>query len=115
MDILMLIRGHKIRICIMLNNLEIFSKVAKQNNMTLTIDKSGKCDCVIIEGLDFLKLEDECIFINCDDQESKSLLTAWLSGEFMGNYDVDLSDFLPEQIIPVFKKRIIDRHLGGER
>lgn len=40
----------------MLNNLEIFSKVANQNNMTLTIDKSGKCDCVIIEGLDFLKL-----------------------------------------------------------
>lgn len=74
----------------MLNNLEIFSKVANQNNMTLTLDKSGKCDCVIIEGLDFLKLEDECIFINCDDQEAKSLLTAWLSGEFMGDYDVDL-------------------------
>ena len=32
----------------------------------------------------------------------------------LGNYDVDLSDFLPEQIIPVFKKRIIERRLGGE-
>ena len=33
----------------------------------------------------------------------------------LGGYDVDLSDFLPEQIIPVFKKRIADIRLGGKR
>ena len=33
----------------------------------------------------------------------------------LGGYDVDLSDFLPQQIIPVFKKRIADIRLGGER
>ena len=33
----------------------------------------------------------------------------------LGGYDVDLSDFLPEQIIPVFKKRMSDIRLGGER
>jgi hypothetical protein len=33
----------------------------------------------------------------------------------LGGYDVDLSDFLPKQIIPVFKKRISDTRLGGER
>ena len=33
----------------------------------------------------------------------------------LGGYDVDLSDFLPEQIIPVFKKRISEMRLGGER
>ena len=31
----------------------------------------------------------------------------------LGNYDVDLSDFLPQQIIPVFKQRIADIHQGG--
>ena len=30
-------------------------------------------------------------------------------------YDVDLSDFLPQQIIPVFKKRITDIYLGGDK
>ena len=32
----------------------------------------------------------------------------------LGAYDVDLADFLPEQIIPVFKKRIVEIRLGGE-
>ena len=33
----------------------------------------------------------------------------------LGNYDVDLSDFLPEPIIPVFKQRIAVIRQGGER
>ena len=33
----------------------------------------------------------------------------------LGNYDVDLSDFLPEQIIPAFKERIKTNRLGGNR
>ena len=33
----------------------------------------------------------------------------------LGFYDVDLSDFLPEQIIPVFKQRIADIRQGGNR
>ncbi|MBR2888796.1 MAG: pantetheine-phosphate adenylyltransferase [Oscillospiraceae bacterium] len=32
----------------------------------------------------------------------------------LGGYDVDLSDFLPEQIIPDFKKRIIQNRQGGK-
>ena len=32
----------------------------------------------------------------------------------LGNYDVDLSDFLPEQIIPIFKHRISDIRKEGE-
>ncbi len=31
----------------------------------------------------------------------------------LGNYDVDLSDFLPEQIIPDFKKKIENIRQGG--
>ena len=31
----------------------------------------------------------------------------------LGNYDVDLSDFLPDQIIPVFKQRIAVIRQGG--
>jgi len=31
----------------------------------------------------------------------------------LGNYDVDLSDFLPEEIIPDFKKRIAVIRQGG--
>ena len=31
----------------------------------------------------------------------------------LGAYDVELSDFLPQPIIPVFKKRIADLRLGG--
>ena len=33
----------------------------------------------------------------------------------LGSYDVDLSDFLPEQIIPDFKKRVSTTHQGGNR
>ena len=30
-------------------------------------------------------------------------------------YDVDLNEFLPEQIIPVFKQRIADVRQGGNK
>ena len=33
----------------------------------------------------------------------------------LGGYDVDLSDFLPEQIIPDFKQRIAALNQGGNR
>jgi pantetheine-phosphate adenylyltransferase len=33
----------------------------------------------------------------------------------LGSYHVDLSDFLPEQIIPDFKNRIATIHQGGNR
>ena len=33
----------------------------------------------------------------------------------LGNYDVDLSDFLPQEIVPVFKQRIADISQGGNR
>ncbi len=33
----------------------------------------------------------------------------------LGNYDVDLSDFLPDEIIPVFKQRIAVIRQGGKR
>ncbi len=33
----------------------------------------------------------------------------------LGSYDVDLSEFLPAEIIPVFKQRIADIRQGGDR
>ena len=33
----------------------------------------------------------------------------------LAGYDVDLSEFLPEQIIPIFKQRIADVRQGGNR
>lgn len=33
----------------------------------------------------------------------------------LGNYDVDLSDFLPKEIIPDFKQRVEQTHRGGNR
>ena len=87
-----------------------------------------KGSCVIVKGLragsDF---ENEFQMALINHKINPDLDTMFLTSEHqymylssstvkeLGNYDVDLSDFLPEQIIPVFKKRIIDRHLGGER
>ena len=33
----------------------------------------------------------------------------------LGGYDVDLSEFLPQKIIPVFKQRIADVRQGGNK
>ena len=87
----------------------------------------GKGSCVIVKGLragsDF---ENEFQMALINHKINPDLDTMFLTSEHqymylssstvkeLGNYNVDLSDFLPEQIIPEFKKRIIDRRLGGE-
>lgn len=87
-----------------------------------------KGSCVIVKGLragsDF---ENEFQMALINHKINPDLDTMFLTSEHqymylssstvkeLGGYDVDLSDFLPEQIIPVFKKRIADIRLGGER
>lgn len=86
----------------------------------------NKGSCVIVKGLragsDF---ENEFQMALINHKINPDLDTMFLTSEHqymylssstvkeLGNYDVDLSDFLPEQIIPMFKKRITDRRLGG--
>ena len=78
-----------------------------------------KGSCVIVKGLragsDF---ENEFQMALINHKINPNLDTMFLTAEHqymylssstvkeLGNYDVDLSDFLPEQIIPDFKKRI---------
>ena len=87
-----------------------------------------KGGCVIVKGLragsDF---ENEFQMALINHKINQDLDTMFLTSEHqymylssstvkeLGNYDVDLSDFLPEKIIPEFKKRIADIRLGGER
>lgn len=87
-----------------------------------------KGSCVIVKGLragsDF---ENEFQMALINHKINPDLDTMFLTSEHqymylssstvkeLGGYDVDLSDFLPEQIIPVFKKRIADIRIGGER
>lgn len=87
-----------------------------------------KGGCVIVKGLragsDF---ENEFQMALINHKINPELDTMFLTSEHqymylssstvkeLGGYDVDLSDFLPEHIIPVFKKRIKERRLGGER
>ena len=87
-----------------------------------------KGSCVIVKGLragsDF---ENEFQMALINHKINPDLDTMFLTSEHqymylssstvkeLGNYDVDLSDFLPEKIIPEFKKRIADIRLGGER
>ena len=87
-----------------------------------------KGSCVIVKGLragsDF---ENEFQMALINHKINPDLDTMFLTSEHqymylssstvkeLGGYDVDLSDFLPKQIIPVFKKRISDTRLGGER
>jgi pantetheine-phosphate adenylyltransferase len=87
-----------------------------------------KGSCVIVKGLragsDF-ENEFQMALINhkINPNLDTMLLTAehqymYLSSSTvkeLGNYDVDLSDFLPEQIIPAFKERIKTNRLGGNR
>ena len=88
----------------------------------------AKGSCVIVKGLragsDF---ENEFQMALINHKINPDLDTMFLTSEHqymylssstvkeLGGYDVDLSDFLPKQIIPAFKKRISDIHLGGER
>ena len=87
-----------------------------------------KGSCVIVKGLragsDF---ENEFQMAIINNKINPSLDTMFLTAEHqymylssstvkeLGNYDVDLSEFLPEQIIPVFKQRIADVRQGGNR
>ena len=87
-----------------------------------------KGSCVIVKGLragsDF---ENEFQMALINHKINPDLDTMFLTSEHqymylssstvkeLGGYDVDLSDFLPAPIIPVFQKRIADRRLGGER
>ena len=87
-----------------------------------------KGSCVIVKGLragsDFEK-EFQMALIN--HKINQDLDTMFLTAEHqymylssstvkeLGEYGVDLSDFLPQQIIPLFKKRITDIHQGGKK
>jgi len=84
--------------------------------------------CVIVKGLragsDF---ENEFQMALINHKINPDLDTMFLTAEHqymylssstvkeLGQYDVALSDFLPEQIIPVFKQRIADIRQGGDR
>ena len=87
-----------------------------------------KGSCVIVKGLragsDF---ENEFQMALINHKINPNLDTMFLTAEHqymylssstvkeLGSYDVDLSDFLPEQIIPAFKERIQTIRLGGNR
>ena len=84
--------------------------------------------CVIVKGLragsDF---ENEFQVALINHKINPTLDTMFLTAEHqymylssstvkeLGNYDVDLSDFLPQEIVPVFKQRIADISQGGNR
>ena len=84
--------------------------------------------CVIVKGLragsDF---ENEFQMALINHKINPTLDTMFLTAEHqymylssstvkeLGKYDVDLSDFLPEPIIPIFKQRIADIRQEGER
>ena len=84
--------------------------------------------CVIVKGLragsDF---ENEFQMALINHKINPSLDTMFLTAEHqymylssstvkeLGNYDVNLSDFLPDQIIPDFKQRIAEIRQGGNR
>ena len=86
-----------------------------------------KGSCVIVKGLragsDF---ENEFQMALINHKINPDLDTLFLTAEHqytylssstvkeLGNYNVDLSDFLPEPIIPVFKQRIADIRKKGE-
>lgn len=87
-----------------------------------------KGSCVIVKGLragsDF---ENEFQMAMINHKINPTLDTMFLTSEHqymylssstvkeLGGYDVDLSDFLPEQIIPDFKQRITAINQGGNR
>lgn len=87
-----------------------------------------KGSCVIVKGLragsDF---ENEFQMALINHKINPTLDTMFLTSEHqymylssstvkeLGGYDVDLSDFLPENIIPDFKQRIAALNQGGNR
>ncbi len=87
-----------------------------------------KGSCVILKGLragsDF---ENEFQMALINHKINQNLDTMFLTSEHqymylssstvkeLGFYDVDLSDFLPKQIIPMFKQRIAEIRQGGNK
>ena len=87
-----------------------------------------KGSCVIVKGLragsDF---ENEFSMSIINHKINPNLDTMFLTAEHqymylsssivkeLAGYDVDLREFLPEQIIPIFKQRIADVRQGGNR
>jgi len=87
-----------------------------------------KGSCVIVKGLragsDF---ENEFQMAIINNKINPNLDTMFLTAEHqymylssstvkeLAIYQVDLSEFLPEQIIPIFKQRIADVRQGGNR
>ena len=87
-----------------------------------------KGSCVIVKGLragsDF---ENEFQMAMINHKINPNLDTMFLTAEHqymylssstvkeLGSYDVNLSDFLPETIISIFKQRIADIRQGGDR
>jgi len=87
-----------------------------------------KGSCVIVKGLragsDF---ENEFSMAIINHKINPNLDTMFLTAEHqymylssstvkeLAGYDVDLSEFLPEKIVPVFKQRIADVRQGGNR
>ena len=82
--------------------------------------------CVIVKGLragsDFenefqMALINHKINPNLDTMfltaESQYMYLSSSTVKELGKYDVDLKDFLPEQIIPDFKKRMKEKRQGG--
>ena len=98
------------------------------SNELLAAYAKRKGSCVIVKGLragsDF---ENEFQMALINHKINPNLDTMFLTAEHqfmylssstvkeLGVYDVDLSDFLPEQIIPIFKQRIADIRQGGDR
>jgi len=106
-----------------LHNVEVDS-----SNELLAEYAKRKGSCVIVKGLragsDF---ENEFQMALINHKINPNLDTMFLTSEHqymylssstvkeLGNYDVDLSDFLPEQIIPDFKQRIAVIRQGRNR
>ena len=98
------------------------------SNALLADYAKSKGSCVIVKGLragsDF---ENEFQMALINHKINPGLDTMFLTAEHqymylssstvkeLGSYDVDLSDFLPEQIIPDFKQRINAIRQGGNK
>lgn len=116
-------RVELIKKCIVgLENVEVDS-----SDELLATYAKRKGSCVIVKGLragsDF---ENEFQMALINHKINPALDTMFLTAEHqfmylssstakeLGNYDVDLSDFLPSAIIPAFKQRIADIRKEGE-
>ena len=84
--------------CVIVKGLRASSDFENEFQMALINHK-------INPGLDTMFLTAEHQYTNLSSSTVKELAC----------YDVDLSDFLPEQIIPVFKQRVADIRQGGNR